>query len=127
MKYNMTKKILFTTENITWGGSELLWYKTVLEMVYSDCTIAICTHEKLKLPNELIQAEKEGKLQIIKHSVNNLSFYKRVINRFLPYSNRLKSSNLREQFILDFKPDLIVMNQGYNYNAVDLMLFALQN
>ena len=96
---NNSKKILFTTENITWGGSELLWYKTVLEMVYSDCTIAICTHEKLKLPNELIQAEKEGKLQIIKHSVNNLSFYKRVINRFLPYSNRLKSSNLREQFI----------------------------
>jgi len=124
---NNSKKILFTTENITWGGSELLWCKTVLEMVYSDCTIAICTHEKLKLPNELIQAEKEGKLQIIKHSVNNLSFYKRVINRFLPYSNRLKSSNLREQFILDFKPDLIVMNQGYNYNAVDLMLFALQN
>jgi len=122
-----SKKILFTTENVSWGGSELLWYRTVLEMLSSDYSIAICTHEKLKLPNELIEAQKEGKLKVINYSANNLSSYKKIANRFLPYSKRFIAFNLREKFILDFNPDLIVMNQGFNFNAVDLMLFALQN
>lgn len=124
---NNSKKILFTTENISWGGSELLWYRTVLEMLYSDFSIAICANEKLKLPNELIEAEKQDKIQIISYSANNLSSYKRIANRFLPYNKRFKASNLRERFILDFNPDLIVMNQGFNFNAVDLMSFAVQN
>lgn len=124
---NNSKKILFTTENISWGGSELLWSRTVLEMLHSGFTIVICTNEKLKLPNEIIEAEKQHKLKILNYSANNLSSYKRIANRFLPYSKRFKASNLREQFILDFNPDLIVMNQGFNFNAVDLMLFALQN
>lgn len=124
---NNSKKILFTTENISWGGSELLWYRTVLEMLYSDFSIAICANEKLKLPNELIEAGKEGKLHVINYSANNLSSYKRIANRFLPYSKRFKPSNLRERFILDFNPDLMVMNQGFNFNAVDLMSFAVQN
>jgi len=72
-----SKKILFTTENVSWGGSELLWYRTVLEMLSSDYSIAICTHEKLKLPNELIEAQKEGKLKVINYSANNLSSYKK--------------------------------------------------
>jgi len=122
-----SKKILFTTENISWGGSELLWYRTVLEMLSSDYCIVICTHEKLKLPNELIEAQKEGKLKVINYSANNLSSYKKLANRFLPYSKRFIACNLREKFILDFNPDFIVMNQGFNFNAVDLMLFALQN
>lgn len=124
---NNSKKILFTTENVSWGGSELLWCRTVLEMLYANFSIAICANEKLKLPSELIEAGKQGKLQIINYSANNLSSYKRIANRFLPYSKRFKPSNLREQFILDFNPDLMVMNQGFNFNAVDLMSFALQN
>lgn len=124
---NNSKKILFTTENISWGGSELLWSKTALEMLVADFTIAICVHEKLKLPNELIAAEKEGKLKIIIYSGKNLSSWKKAANRFLPYTKRFRATNLKENFIRDLNPDLIVMNQGFNFNAVELMIFALKN
>ncbi|RTY71267.1 glycosyltransferase family 4 protein [Flavobacterium sp. LB2P53] len=122
-----SKKIFFTTENISWGGSELLWSRTVAELSQFSFSIAVCVHEKLKLPQELLSLEKDSKIQIFIHSNSILSIWKRMLNRFLPYRKRFKSSNLRHKFILDFNPDLIVMNQGFNFNAVDLMLFALKN
>jgi glycosyltransferase involved in cell wall biosynthesis len=124
---NNSKKILFTTENISWGGSELLWSRTVAELSQFSFAIAVCVHEKLKLPQELLSLEKDSKIQIFTHSNTILSLWKRTLNRFLPYRKRFKSSNLRHKLILDFNPDLIVMNQGFNFNAVDLMLFALKN
>lgn len=122
-----TKKILFTTENISWGGSELLWSRTVAELSQFSFSIVVCVHEKLKLPQELLSLEKDSKIQIFIHSNSILSLWKRTLNRFLPYRKRFKSANLRHKLILDFYPDLIVMNQGFNFNAVELMLFARKN
>jgi glycosyltransferase involved in cell wall biosynthesis len=124
---NNPKRILFTTENTSWGGSELLWARAVLEMLPFDISITICRHEKLKLPNEIILAEKDDELNIVTYSGGNLSFWKRLANRFLSYNRKFKPSNVRERFIQDLKPDLIVMNQGFNFNAVPLMLFAQNN
>jgi glycosyltransferase involved in cell wall biosynthesis len=122
-----SKKIVFITENISWGGSELLWSKTVAELSQFNFSIAVCVHEKLKLPQELLLLEKDSKIQIFIHSNSILSLWKRMLNRFLPYRKRFKSSNLMHKLILDFNPDLIVMNQGFNFNAVELMLFAQKN
>lgn len=122
-----SKKILFTTENVSWGGSELLWSRTVSELSQFSFTIAVCVHEKLKLPQELLLLEKDSKIQIFIHSNSIFSLWKRMLNRFLPYRKRFKSSNMRHKFILGFNPDLIVMNQGFNFNAVELMLFAQKN
>jgi glycosyltransferase involved in cell wall biosynthesis len=119
-----SKKILFTTENTLWGGSELLWSRTVAELSKSNFSIAVCVYEKLKLPKELLDLEKENKIKIFTASNNALPSWKRILNRFLPYNTRFKPSNLRYNFILDFKPDIIIMNQGFNFNAVELMLFA---
>ena len=121
---NISKKILFTTENISWGGSELLWSQTVMEVATLSCSVAVCVHEKLKIPQDLLSLEKDGKIQIFIYSNSILSFWKRILNRFLSYRNRFKSANVRHKFIRDFNPDLIVMNQGFNFNAVGLMLFA---
>lgn len=124
---NNSKKILFTSENTSWGGSELLWSRTVVELFQSNFLIAVCVHEKLKLSKELLDLEKDNKIKIFIISNNALPSWKRILNRFLPYKNRFKSSNLRNDFILSFSPDIIVMNQGFNFNAVDLMLFAQKN
>lgn len=118
------KKILFTTENVTWGGSELLWSRTVVELVNQKYFVGICVAEKLKLPAELLSLEFEKKVIIFRAPSRKLSKVKQVLNRFLPYRFRLKSKDKREQFIQQFNPDLQVINQGYNFNAVDLMSFA---
>lgn len=122
-----SKKILFTTENTSWGGSELLWSRTVAELSKTNFSIAVCVHEKLKLSKELLDLEKENKVKIFITSNNILPSWKGILNRFLPYNKRFKPSNLRNEFILDFNPDIIVMNQGFNFNAVELMLFAQKN
>lgn len=122
-----TKKILFFTENVSWGGSEFLWSQSLIELSKIGFSIAVCIHEKLELPENLILLEKRNTIKIFRFGPNNLSFLKRILNRFLPYSKRFKRSNLRENFILKFNPDLLVVNQGFNFNGVSLMLFAVQN
>jgi glycosyltransferase involved in cell wall biosynthesis len=124
---NNSKRILFSTENISWGGSELLWSKTVLEMIEKDFSVAICVAEKLQLPEDILLLAKEKKITLFKFSNSNLSFSKRFSNRFLPYSKRFKSKNEKHNFILAFQPDLIVLNQGFNFNGVDTMAFLFQN
>ena len=122
-----TKKILFTTENVTWGGSELLWSKTVLEFVKRDCTIGICVNQKLQLPEWISLLESDKRISIYKTPVSALSKTKQLANKLLPYKFRLKPKNKRQEFISAFKPDLLVINQGFNFNGVDLMAFAIQS
>lgn len=121
------KKILFTTENTTWGGSELLWYKTVIEFVKKDYLIILCVSYKLKLPDELLILELEKKIVIHRIFPNHLSFLEKVFNKFLPYRLRYKPKNNKNQLIKKINPNLLVINQGYNFNGVDLMLYAKQN
>lgn len=122
-----SKRILFLTENISWGGSELLWSKTVIELLQYNFVIAIAIHEKLVLPNELRLLEKENKIKIVRDTNGKLLLGKRIANRFLSYNRRFKASDLRQRFILDYNPHLMIINQGFNFNGVHIMAFALQN
>jgi glycosyltransferase involved in cell wall biosynthesis len=124
---NYSKKILFATENTSWGGSELLWYKTVVELLPFGFSITVCIHNKLEIPKELTLLEKESKIKIIRSISRILPVWKRIANRFLSYNRRFKPSNLKEDLILNFNPDLIIINQGFNFNGVDTMLFASKN
>jgi glycosyltransferase involved in cell wall biosynthesis len=119
--------MLFTTENVAWGGSELLWTKTVLELVNQDCTIGICVNQKLQLPEWIIALENDNRISIYKTPVSALSKIKQLANKLLPYKSRFKPKDKRQEFISAFKPDLLVINQGFNFNGVDLMAFAIQN
>lgn len=121
------KKILFTTENLTSGGSELLWTKSISEMVNQDCEIGVCVNQKLELPDWINTLESQKRISIYKSPNQPLSKTKRILNKLLPYKFLLKPKNRREEFITEFKPDLLVINQGFNFNSVDLMAFATQN
>ncbi|WP_395046469.1 glycosyltransferase family 4 protein [Flavobacterium sp.] len=122
-----SKKILFTTENTSWGGSELLWTRTVVELLPCGFSIAVCVHAKLILPKEILLLGKENKLIINYFSKAALPLWKRMANRFLSDNKRFKPVNERDTFILNFKPHLIVINQGFNFNGVQTMGFAVQN
>lgn len=121
------KKVLFITENVSWGGSELLWTQSVIELSKMGFSTSVCIHEKLKLPKELTSLQKKDDIKIIRFGNDKLSFSKRIANRFLPYHKRFKLTNLREAYILQFNPDLLIINQGFNFNGIDIMSFAFQN
>jgi glycosyltransferase involved in cell wall biosynthesis len=122
-----TKKIVFTTENVTWGGSELLWTKTILELINQDCEIGVCVNQKLSLPDWIVALENEKRISVYKTPVSALSKINQLVNRLLPYKFRLKPKDKRQEFIAGFLPDLLVINQGFNFNGVDLMTFAIQS
>jgi glycosyltransferase involved in cell wall biosynthesis len=121
---DQTRKILFTTENVSWGGSELLWTKTILELLNNDYKIGICVNQKLQLPAWLTSLETKKQISIYKTPASDLSKIKHICNKFLPYKFKIKTKNKREEFIKEFKPNLLVINQGFNFNGVDLMNFA---
>lgn len=122
-----TKKILFTTANIHWGGSELLWTKTITELVNHDCKIGVCINQKLQLPDWIVALENERRISIYRTPVSTLSNTKQLVNKLLPYKFRLKPKDKRQEFIAEFHPDLLVINQGFNFNGVDIMAFAIQS
>nr|WP_315209264.1 glycosyltransferase family 4 protein [uncultured Flavobacterium sp.] len=122
-----TKKILFTTENIHWGGSELLWTKTIPELINQDCKIGVCVNHKLQLPDWINSLESNNRISIYKTPVSTLSKIRQLANKLLPYKFRFKPKDKRQEFIAGFHPDLLVINQGFNFNGVDLMAFAIQS
>lgn len=121
------KKILFTTENIHWGGSELLWTKTISELIHQDCIIGICVDQKLQLPDWITTLESEKRISIYRIPVSALPKLKQIANKLLPYQFRLKPKNRRQKYITKFAPDVLAINQGFNFNGVDLMAFAIQS
>lgn len=122
-----TKKILFVAENVSWGGSELLWTKTILELMNLDCTIGICISKKLQLPEWIDTLETENRISINRVPISELSKIKQIANKFLPYRFRLKPIDQKRKYIEQFNPDLLVINQGFNFNGVDLMNFAVRS
>lgn len=122
-----TKKIVFTSENTTWGGSELLWAKTVLELVNQSWEIGICIHHKLQLPEWIKSLENQKSILVYRTPISELVKMKQILNKFLPYKFRFKPKDKRQEFLVQFKPDLLVINQGFNFNGVDLMGFSVQS
>lgn len=121
------KKIVFTTENVSWGGSELLWTKSITELVNQDCKVGVCVNQKLQLPDWIVALESERRISIYRTPVLQLSKTKQIVNKFLPYKFRIKSKDKRQEFLAEFHPDLLVINQGFNFNGVDIMAFAIQS
>ncbi len=53
--------------------------------------------------------------------------YKKIFNRFAPTSLQFRYQNDGFLFLLKFKPDLVVINQGGNTGGIDLMEFCISN
>lgn len=115
------KTLLFTTENVNWGGSELLWSKCAELLATKGFNVVVLVPEELR--DEVSQLCKE--IQVIYFSKANLHLVKRILNRFLTYKNRFKPVSKRIKTIENISPDLLIINQGYNFNGIGLMNYAI--
>jgi glycosyltransferase involved in cell wall biosynthesis len=114
------KIIIFTTENRTWGGSELLWSATARTLTQY-CNVHVLVYEDLNLPKWLMDYVD---INLHRIEVPKLSRLKKIANRFLPYKFRFKPKDRRAEIIKTLSADLLIINQGYNFNGVRLMAYA---
>ena len=115
---NQNKHIVFVPENRHWGGSELLWSKTALWLAKQGEKVTVVKHESLKSPTWFKNENRS--VNIVNATTTKLSWFKKVLNRFLPYSYRFKVKNNRLARVIAQQPSLVVINQGFNFNGVQL-------
>ncbi len=120
------KKVVFLSENVSWGGSELLWSKTVVELQSTKIEVALCVPQKLQLPDSLLQLALEKKIVIQRMKAVQLPVLTKILNRLLPYKLQKKEKNAALLFLENYQPNLLVINQGYNFNSVDYMQIAVR-
>lgn len=109
---------VFLPCNTDWGGSELLWSRTIMYLSKKDIKVSVVLHPKLKLPKDLEVFIKNNNVEKHLYAIDQIKFPKRILNRFLPYRLQFKSHSSKFNIVKKLNPDLIVLNQGFNNNAV---------
>lgn len=120
----MKKRLLICSTNVDWGGSEILWAETVNYLKeYSAFEIFIFKHSNLVLPVYLTDSNQifvlDSRLTVKQKFANN-------INKILPHCFRIVHGNNFKHFLNSVKPDLVLINQGLNFNGVDLMEYCFE-
>ncbi|MEO8665928.1 MAG: glycosyltransferase family 4 protein [Ignavibacteria bacterium] len=119
------KKIAFVSTNkSSWGGSEYLWYYTLLKFSDAGFKVIASIPRWKEIPGTIKQLIAEG---IDVHYNTDSPSYKKLFNRFLPSSLQADYSEDGFKFLLDFKPDIVVINQGGNTGGIDLMEFCIKH
>lgn len=118
------KKIAFVSTNkSSWGGSEYLWYLAALKLKDDGKSVIVSIPRWKEIP-AAVSTIISGNIKVLYNT--DRTQYKRIVNRFLP-GNIFE--NLEEEgylFLLDFKPDIVVVNQGGNTGGIDLMEFCIK-
>ena len=112
------KKILFIPDNSAWGGSELLWSRTALELSSHGINCHILKRPSLEFPIALSTDFNDSgiTISIIPPAPDN-----GILKRFFKKTGLIESqTNLIRKVIHEIAPDLIVFNQGYNFNSIAL-------
>lgn len=122
------KKLLFITSNddVPWGGSEELWYKTALHAIKIGHQVAICCKWQ-PLPNKLEVLTNYPNCKIIIKE-RSKSILLNTLNRFLPSRYHLKE--ISEKYldeIINWQSDCLIISQGNNYDGLNLMQFSKQH
>ena len=120
----MNKIAFVSTNKSSWGGSEYLWYLTALRFKESGKTIIVSVPRWKDIPDSI------NKLQSKNIPVNyNTDYpnYKKFINRFVPRSLQLGHEEDGYKFLLEFKPEIVVISQGGNTGGIDLMEYCIKH
>ncbi|MDQ3194592.1 MAG: hypothetical protein M3P82_06290, partial [Bacteroidota bacterium] len=119
------KRIAFVSTNkSSWGGSEYLWYYTSLRFAGSGVKVIASIPRWKEIPDAVRQLESKG--IEVKYNTDSSS-RKKLYNRFVPSSLQIDHSNDGYKFLLDFRPDIVVINQGGNTGGIDLMEFCINS
>ncbi|MDQ3020512.1 MAG: glycosyltransferase [Bacteroidota bacterium] len=119
------KKIAFVSTNkSSWGGSEYLWYYTALKFSKEGYEVIVSIPRWKEIPKDIIELQKKN---IKVHFNTDILGYKKLINRFVPSSLQFDYKNDGYKFLLQFRPDLVVISQGGNTGGINLMDFCIEN
>lgn len=118
-------KIAFVSTNKSeWGGSEYLWYYTAVKFSSLGHKVVASVPRWKVIPDAIEKLALEN----IKVFYNtDTSKAKKLFNRFVPASLQSDYSDDGFKFLLDFKPEIVVINQGGNTGGIDLMEFCIKN
>jgi len=119
------KKIAFVSTNKSeWGGSEYLWYNTALKFSSNGYRVIAGVPRWKVIPEAVNVLDSKG---IKVFYITDVSKNKRLFNRLVPSSMQLDYSDDGFRFLLDFKPEIVVINQGGNTGGIDLMEFCVKH
>jgi glycosyltransferase involved in cell wall biosynthesis len=108
----MSKKILITSTNKHWGGSEHLWFETLKQLLTLDYHVTLILHKSI-LSEIFIDLENQPNLEII-------TLKNRRGSMFFKLYYRLSSVSFSISKLVDLKSfDLILISQGGSYEIVN--------
>lgn len=111
------KSFLFIPDNAYWGGSELLWSESAVYLAQLGHKVVVLHRSTLNIPIQTFEDFKNVGIQCIYRpvigSTGILGSFK---NKFFNSSSFVKK--LRS-IVKSINPNLIVFNQGYNFNCYD--------
>jgi len=121
----MLNKIAFVSTNkSSWGGSEYLWYLTALRLKDSGKKIIASVPRWKDIPDS-INKLRSKKIPVTYNT--DYPKYKKLINRLVPKSLQLGHEEDGYKFLLDFKPEIVVISQGGNTGGIDLMEYCIKH
>lgn len=115
--------IVSTMEGVPWGGSELLWYSTLQYFKNCEVEIMICVKEWEPMPNQIQQISNQVKVVLRKRNNNLVRFFKKILPKNVNFANY----DTYKDEILKWKPSIVLVSQGGNFDGVEIMLFFLNN
>lgn len=119
----MNKIAFVSTNKSSWGGSEYLWYLTALKLKESGKSVIVSIPRWKEIPEAVSKFLSKG-IKVLYNT--DYPEFKRLLNRLLPVKLYKHQEEEGYLFLLDYKPDVVVINQGGNTGGIDLMEFCIK-
>ena len=117
-------KVLIITHNKEWGGSEHLWFESIDSLIFNGFNVHVMCNKSMLSKNRLA-------LLLNKCDLTLDIFYpkrKRILFRFIGKLFGLRISlDKRIHHIEKTRPDFVLVNQGLNFDAFDLLGWLSNN
>ncbi|MBV6478557.1 MAG: Glycosyltransferase Gtf1 [Ignavibacteria bacterium] len=121
----MKKIAIVSTNKSAWGGSEYLWYYTALRLKESNNIDLKVSIPRWKDIPPLVKELSNKGIEVI-YNTGTRNFSKKV--RWIIKSDIIYDyKNEGFKFLIRYKPDLVIINQGGNTGGIDLMEYCLNN
>ncbi len=119
----MNKIAFVSTNKSSWGGSEYLWYLSALKLKEAGESVIVSIPRWKEIPSA-VNTILSSNIKVLYNTDRTQS--KRLVNRFIPGKLFGDIEEEGYMFLLDFKPDIVVVNQGGNTGGIDLMEFCIK-
>jgi glycosyltransferase involved in cell wall biosynthesis len=109
----------------TWGGSEHLWGQTAHALLKEGHRVAAGVNHWPGPSGEWDSLEAAGCELHVRQFIPRL--HARVINRLLPTSKHLPPPNSKHDWLVEFRPDLVVVSQAFVDDGLEVLEMCRHN